>query len=156
MWQIWLIVAIVFIILEMMGPGFLLFWLGIGALITMVVSIFVDSLAIQIGVFTISSTALLFCTRPFVKKMNRNDNTVTNAFSIIGKKGIVTKEIDPTTDIGQIKVNGEKWSAKSSTNEVIPVGTEVKVLKIKGVKAIIEKTSSNEPYNSQNTDKSSV
>ena len=88
--------------------------------------------------------------------MNRNDNTVTNAFSIIGKNGIVTKEIDPTTDIGQIKVNGEKWSAKSSTNEVIPVGTEVKVLKIKGVKAIIEKTSSNEPYNSQNTDKSSV
>ena len=71
MWQIWLIIAILFFILEMMGPGFLLFWVGVGALITMVVSIFVDSIAIQIGIFTISSTALLFCTRPFVNKFTK-------------------------------------------------------------------------------------
>ena len=60
MWQIWLIIAILFFILEMMGPGFLLFWVGVGALITMVVSLFVDSLVVQIGVFTISSILLLF------------------------------------------------------------------------------------------------
>lgn len=106
----------------------------------MITSIFVDSVAIQIGIFTISSTLLLFCTRPFVKKFTKNDTTVTNAFSIIGKKGIVTKEINPIKGIGQIKVNGENWSAKSPENNIIAEGEHVTVLKIDGVKAIVEKT----------------
>ena len=139
MWQIWLIIAILFFILEMMGPGFLLFWVGIGALITMVVSLFVDSIAIQIGVWVISSIALLFCTRPFANKFAKTDTTVTNAKSIIGKTGIVTKEINPMKETGQIKVNGEVWSAKSSKDNVIEEGAQIIILNIDGVKAIVEK-----------------
>ena len=138
MWQIWLIIAIIFFILEMMGPGFLLFCFGVGALITMVVSLFVDSIVIQIGIFTISSTALLFCTRPFVSKFTKDDTTLTNANSIIGKRGIVTKEINSLKATGQIKVDGEVWSAKCSKEGIIEEGTEVNVLKINGVKAIVE------------------
>lgn len=140
MWQIWLIIAILFFILEMMGPGFLLFWVGVGALLTMIVSIFVDNIAIQIGIFTISSIALLFCTRPFVKRFTKNDTTPTNAYSLIGKKGIVLKEINPIKGIGQIKVNGEIWSAKSSSDDIIAEGELITVLKIDGVKAIVEKS----------------
>lgn len=105
----------------------------------MIVSIFVDNVAIQIGIFTISSTLLLFCTRPFVKRFSKNDNVVTNANSNIGKEGIVTKEINPLKGVGQIKVNGESWSAKSSENIIIAEGEHIKVLKIDGVKAIVEK-----------------
>jgi len=139
MWQIWLIIAILFFILEMMGPGFLLFWFGIGALITTVVSIFVDNVIIQIGVFAISSTLLLFCTKPFVKKVTKNETVLTNVYSIIGKNGIVTKEINTLKGSGQIKINEELWSAKSSTNDIIPEGTTVTVLQIDGVKALVEK-----------------
>ena len=139
MWQIWLLIAILFFILEMMGPGFLLFWVGVGALITMVVSLFVDSIAIQIGVWVISSIALLFCTRPFANKFAKTDTTVTNAKSIIGKTGIVTKEINPMKETGQIKVNGEVWSAKSSKDNVIEEGAQIIILNIDGVKAIVEK-----------------
>lgn len=140
MWQIWLIIAILFFILEMMGPGFLLFWVGVGALIAMVVSFFVDNLAIQIGVFTISSIALLFCTRPFANKFAKTDNTVTNAKSVIGKKGIVTKQINSLKGTGQIKVGGESWTAKSSNEDIIEEGAQVTILDINGVKAIVEKT----------------
>ena len=140
MWQIWLITAILFFILEMMGPGFLLFWVGVGALITMIVSLFTDNIVIQIGVFTISSTALLFCTRPFVNKFAKTDNTITNAKSIIGKKGIVTKEINNLKGNGQIKIGGESWSAKSSNENIIEEGAQVTILDINGVKAIVEKT----------------
>ena len=140
MWQIWLIIAILFFILEMMGPGFLLFWVGVGALITMVISIFVDNIVVQIGVFAISSIALLFCTRPFVNKFAKTDNTVTNAKSIIGKKGIVTKQINSIKGTGQIKIGGESWSAKSSNEDIIEEGTKVTILDINGVKAIVEKT----------------
>ena len=139
MWQIWLIIAILFFILEMMGPGFLLFWVGVGALIAMVVSFFTDSLAIQIGVWVVSSIALLFCTRPFANKFAKSDTTITNAKSIIGKKGMVTKEINPIKGTGQIKVNGEVWSAKSSKEDIIEEGSQITVLNINGVKAIVEK-----------------
>ena len=140
MWQIWLIIAILFFILEMMGPGFLLFWVGVGALIAMVVSFFIDNIAIQIGVFTISSIALLFCTRPFANKFAKTDNTVTNAKSVIGKKGIVTKQINSLKGTGQIKVGGESWTAKSSNEDIIEEGVQVTILDINGVKAIVEKT----------------
>ena len=140
MWQIWLIIAILFFIIEMMGPNFLVFWVGVGALITMVVSIFVDSIVVQIGIFVISSILLLFCTRPFVKKMTKNDITPTNAFANIGKKGIVTQEINSIKGIGQVKVNGEVWSAKSSTDEIIAEGELIEIIKIDGVKAIVEKS----------------
>ena len=105
----------------------------------MVVSLFVDSLVIQIGVFTISSILLLFCTRPFAKKFTKNDNTITNANSIIGKKAIVTKEINSLKGTGQIKVNGEAWSAKCSKEDIIEEGATVTILNINGVKAIVEK-----------------
>ena len=140
MWQTWLIIAILFFILEMMGPGFLLFWVGVGALIAMIVSLFVDSIAIQIGIFVISSIALLFCTRPFANKFAKTDNTVTNAKSIVGKKGIVTKQINPLKGTGQIKIGGESWSAKSSNEDIIEEGAQVTILDINGVKAIVEQT----------------
>ncbi len=140
MWQIWLIIAILFFILEMMGPGFLLFWVGVGALITMIASIFIDNLVVQIGIFTISSIILLFCTRPLAKKITKNDTIITNANSIIGKKAIVTKEINSLKGTGQIKINGEAWSAKCSKEDFIEEGAEVTILNINGVKAIVEKT----------------
>lgn len=140
MWQIWLIIAILFFILEMMGPGFLLFWVGIGALITMLVSLVVDSVVIQIGIFVVSSILLLFCTRPFVKKLTKNDTVVTNSYAAIGKKGIVIQEINSIKGIGQVKVDGEVWSAKSSSDEIIAEGELITITNINGVKAIVEKS----------------
>ena len=140
MWQIWLIIAILFFILEMMGPSFLLFWVGIGALITMVSSIFIDNIIIEIGIFAVSSILLIFCTRPFAKKMTQKDTTVTNANSCIGKQAIVTQEINPLKGIGQIKVETEIWSAKSSSDEIIEKGELVTILEINGVKAVVQKS----------------
>ena len=114
MWQFWLIAAGIFFVFEMITVGFLVFWLGIAALITMVVSFFTDSIVIQTAVFVISSILLIFLTKPFVKKfMNSKDNLATNAYSIIGKNGIVTKDINSTLGTGQVKIDGETWSAKS-------------------------------------------
>ena len=51
---------------------------------------------------------------------------------------IVTQDINPTHGIGQIKVSGETWSAKTTDNSVIEKGTQIKIIKIDGVKAIVE------------------
>ena len=139
MWQFWIIIAGIFFVIEMATVGFLVFWFGIGALIAMVVSLFTSNLAIQTAVFVFSSTILLFFTRKFVNKFSKKENEVqTNAYSIIGKKGIVIKEIDPISGQGQVKIGTEVWSAKTLGDKKIKEGSEVKIAEIDGVKAVVK------------------
>lgn len=137
MWQFWLIVAGICLVIEIATVGFLVFWFGIGALFAMITSFFTNNLIIQTVVFILSSTVLLFFTRPFVNKFSPKEKVKTNAFSIIGKKGIVTQAINPITGEGQVKIGSEVWSAKSSEDVKIEKGLEVEVLDIDGVKAIV-------------------
>ena len=138
MWQIWLIIAGACLIAEMVTVGFLIFWFAIGALITMIVSFFIDNVIIQTTIFIISSTILIFATKPFVKKFtNSTPDIKTNAYSIIDKTAIVTQDINSIDGTGQIKVGGEIWSAVGENDSNIPKGTEVKIKEIKGVKAIV-------------------
>ena len=139
MWQFWLIVAGIFFIGEIFTAGFLVFWLGIAAMLTMLVSIFTSNLIIQTAVFVIASALLLFLTKPFVDKyITKKDKSVaTNAFSLIGKKGIVTKEIT-TTSYGQVKVGEEVWTSISEDSTPLSEGTEIEVVKIDGVKLVVK------------------
>ena len=57
--------------------------------------------------------------------------------SFEGKKAIVTKDINPTLGVGQIKVEGQDWSAKCDSDAIIEKGTEVEILDINGVKAVV-------------------
>lgn len=137
MWYLWLIAAGIFFIIEIATVGFLIFWLGIGALFAMIASFFTDNLLIQTTVFVISSSVLIPLTKPIVNKYFDDGKTIaTNAYSLIGKVGIVTTAINTLNSTGQVKVNGEIWSAKA--DEDIKQGTEVEILKIDGVKLIVK------------------
>lgn len=138
MWQIWLIISGVCLIIEIMTAGFLIFWFAIGALLAMITSLFTNNLVIQTSVFVISSTILIFATKPLVQKFVGNKNDIkTNVYSTVGKTGIVTKSIDSIQCLGQVKVEGETWSAIGLNDMNISQGTEVEIKEIKGVKAIV-------------------
>lgn len=138
MWQIWLIIAGVCLVAEIMTVGFLIFWFAIGAFFAMIVSLFTNNLIIQTSVFVISSAIMIFATKPFVKKFVNNNNSIkTNVNSIIGKIGIVTQDINSINSTGQIKVGGEIWSALGKNDINIEKGTEVEILEVKGVKVIV-------------------
>ncbi len=145
MWQIWLIASGIFFICEIITVGFLVFWLGVGALIAMLVSFFTSNIIIQMSVFVVSSGLLIFATRPLVNKISKKDVVPTNVYSLIGKKAVVTEDIDWVTGKGQIKFEGEVWSAKSKEQINIPAGSEVEIVSIEGVKAFVKplKTNSN-------------
>ena len=123
MWQIWLIASGIFFICEIITVGFLVFWLGVGALIAMLVSFFTSNIIIQMSVFVVSSGLLIFATRPLVNKISKKDVVPTNVYSLIGKKAIVTESIDCTT--GKEQIN-------------IPAGSEVEIVSIEGVKAFVK------------------
>ena len=144
MWQFWLIVAGIFFIGEMFTAGFLMFWLGVSAILVMLVSLVTSSIIVQTAVFVIASALLLFFTKPFVDKyITKNKTAVaTNAFSLIGQKGIVIKEMNSTpSSFGQVKVGEEVWTATSEDANKIAEGTEIEVVKIEGVKLVVKPVS---------------
>ena len=139
MWQFWLILACIFLIIEITTAGFLVFWFSVGALIATLASLIIDSIVAQASIFVISSAILLFVTRPFVAKITKKDEVVkTNVYSIEGKVAKVVADIEPIEGKGQIKINGELWSAKSYNDTAITKDTEVLIEKIDGVKAIVK------------------
>ena len=137
MWQLWLIAAGVFLILEIFTMGFLVFWLGIGCILAMLVSFITNSIIIQTTVFVLSSGLLIFATKPLIRKFTAKDTVKTNVYSIVGKKAIVIEDIDWTTGTGQIKFDGQVWSARTTEQVNIAKGTEVEIEKIEGVKAYV-------------------
>ena len=145
MWHIWLILSGIFFILEIFTLGFLVFWLGVASLITMLVSFFTDNIMVQVTVFLVSSSLLIFFTKPLIDKFLKNKKPViTNAFTIIGKEALVIEDIDPIKGTGQINVAGEIWSAMPSDSDmIIPKGSKVEIEGINGVRACVRQLPSN-------------
>ena len=136
-WKIWVIAAGLFLILESITTGFLVFWFAIGSIFAMIISFFTDNLIIQGTTFIISSTILIFATRKLVNFFLKNDKP-NGVNSLVGKTGKVTVDIIPIDGEGQVKIGGETWSALSENEEKIEKGTEVIITNITGVKAVVK------------------
>ncbi len=133
----WLIVAVAFAIAELMTTSLTLVWFSIGALVLMVLSIFIESIIIQIILFAIISiTLLVVFTKYFVDK-DKSFQYNTNLQGIEKKIGIVKQEIPPYRT-GIVTLTGEDWTAISDNNEKIEKGKAVKIVRIEGVKLVVK------------------
>lgn len=137
-WIIWLIVAAFFFILEIATEGFLVFWFGIGAVASIGTSFLTENISIQIAVFAVVSIILVLSTRKLTDKMKPKE-VPTNVYTILGKKAVVSQAIDNLKGSGQIKIDGDIWSAKSESDEPIEEGASVEILNIDGVRAVVKK-----------------
>ncbi|MEG1009761.1 MAG: NfeD family protein [Clostridia bacterium] len=134
MWIIWLIASGTFFIIEIFTVSFIMLWPGIAAAIVFGLSFFIDSVSIQIAVFSVISILLIIFTKPLTKKIFKSNNIPTNSQAIIGKSGNVLKEINNLKGVGQVKVLGEVWSATSNDDTIIEENANVEVVSIDGVK----------------------
>ena len=138
MWLVWLIIAAILFVGEIITAGFLLLWFAIAAIVAMLVSFITTNLFIQTLIFLIVSVILIIFTRPLLSKYTKGDNTVMNSQTIVGKTAIVTEDISLLNSIGQINVDGEIWSAKTYNPDLtIPKGSRVEIIGIDGVKACV-------------------
>lgn len=135
-WIFWLVLIIVLTIIEVATVNLLTIWFVISGIVTLLIAIFVNNVVIETTVFIILGVILLFTTRPVFTKLLQGKNEKTNLDRVVGMKGIVTEEIKKH-QVGEVKVDGKKWSAVS--DKTIKVGEEVTILKIEGVKLIVEK-----------------
>lgn len=134
----WFAAMLVFLIVEAACPIHLVsIWFAAGALVAMVISILDGMLWLQITAFCVVSGALLFALWPFIRKFLNPHLTKTNVDAVIGTQGVVTAEIDNLNAVGQVKIGGMEWTARSTTGANIPAGTRIQVDRIEGVKAFV-------------------
>lgn len=134
----WIIVALVCGAIEIFTVGFWFLYLAISALVVaLAVSIgWFPQIEVQLLVFAFLTILLVIFTRPLVVKLIKTNETASNVKALVGQKGISIDKIVPL-HYGQVKLNGEIWTAVSS--EEIEAGTLVEVAAIEGVKLIVQK-----------------
>lgn len=136
---IWIGFAVLMAVCEAFTSQLVSIWFVIGAGCAAVATIFTPSIPIQSAVFLIVSLVALIVTRPLVNKLKKSKPRIsTNAERLIGRIGDVISDITDAETIGQVKVSGEIWSAKSANTPILK-GEKIKVLSIEGVKLIVEK-----------------
>ena len=132
---IWLALIVVFIIMEALTVQLISTWFAVGALAAMIVSLIGGAVWLQVTVFFTVSIVLFASLWPLARKHLKSRLVATNADALVGKLCTVTEEIDPVEG-GRVKVGDVTWSARSE--EEIPAGARVKILKIQGAKVFVE------------------
>ena len=134
---LWLALLVLFVFAEASTVTIVSMWFAAGALVALIANLLGAELWLQVVLFFAVSALLLAALRPFIKKYFNPRREKTNVDAIIGTVGIVTVAIDNIEAVGQVKLSGMEWSARSTSGDNIPVGTRVKVDKIQGVKAFV-------------------
>lgn len=141
----WLLLAALFIVIEIISLGLTTIWFAGGAFVAALAGLAGVSLTIQVALFLIVSIILLVLTRPVAVKYLDSKTQKTNSEALIGQKAVVLQTIDNLKTEGQVKVNGMEWTARAKMDEmVIPEGEVVTILEIQGVKLIVEPVSQKE------------
>lgn len=134
----WLIALAVFLIIEIITLGLTTIWFAGGAFAGFIASMAGLNIWLQFLLFIIVSFVLLYFTRPVVVRYFNKKREKTNIESLSGKMARVLETIDNLNNTGSVDLNGQVWTARTQEdNRVISVGTQVKVVEIKGVKLIV-------------------
>ena len=136
----WILVAIICGAIEIFTAGFWFLWLAIAGVIVALLVQFglLPALEMQLLVFALFTLLLIIFTRPLVVKFVKSNDKVSNVKALIGQHGITLTSIVPM-QFGQVKVNGEIWTAVAE--EELEENTRVEVMGIDGVKLIVKKAS---------------
>jgi membrane protein implicated in regulation of membrane protease activity len=139
LWAAWLTIAAVLGLAELASLDFTLLMLAAGALTAAGVAAFLPGLLwLQIVVGLITAAAMLAAIRPMiVRKIHHGQELKTGSAHVIGKSGIVVKEIHPDGG-GSIRLGGELWTARPYDEvSTIAPGTRVEVMSIDGATAVV-------------------
>lgn len=135
---IWLSIAAILIILELITVSLTSVWFAGGAIATAICSMFTEHLWIQLIIFMAVSIILWIFTRPIALKYLNLGKEKTNVESLAGQQAIVTETINNLEAVGHAKINGLEWTARSVDDSVIEAGSPVIIKKVSGVKLIVE------------------
>ena len=128
MWQIWAVVAVVCLILELSSGDFFIICFSIGAVFAIITAVIGLNVYWQIFIFAIFSLLSVLFVRPIaLRYLHKNEpNKPSNADALLGRTGKVTEAIQ-VNEPGYVQIDGDLWKAVTAGAD-IPVGTTVRVV----------------------------
>ena len=134
LWVMWLVAAAGFLVLEALTAGLVCIWFVPGAVITSILSVWVQNIAIQIIVFILLSAAFMFFCRKYFNK-SRAEKLDDTANKLIGKTATVQSAIQ--NGEAKVLVGDVYWRAVSDSD--IEEGESVVITAVNGNVLTVDK-----------------
>jgi membrane protein implicated in regulation of membrane protease activity len=136
-WIIWLIVAAVLGVAEVLTVTLALGLLAVAAVVAGVVGAAGLGFPAELGAFAVTAAAGLGVIRPIAMRHIKQPPALrTGVAALVGRTGIVVQEVNGHD--GRVRIGGELWTSRAYDEiTVIPVGTKVDVMQIEGVTALV-------------------
>ena len=140
-WHIWVIVALIFVIVEIFTSGFAVMCISFGCLFGAGAAALDCDVKWQLFVFAIGKVLAFLTVRPLVYKFfyNKAHEVKTNADALIGRRAVVTERIEGELHPGRVKVDGDDWKSVMLDNEVAEVGEAVEITAINSIILTVKK-----------------
>ncbi len=137
LWLIWLIVAALLAVAEILTLTAALGLLGGAALVTAGCAALGLPVPLQFLVFTIVATVSVLFVRPIALRHVLQPQTARFGIdALVGKPAYVVSEV--TGLDGRVRIDGEEWTARAYDETlVIPPGKTVDVIEISGSTALV-------------------
>jgi membrane protein implicated in regulation of membrane protease activity len=136
--SVWIIVAVVFFIVEIASPTILVFaCFGLGALAAALTVWLTPNVWLPWIVFIAVSVVGVIVSRPLAEKYAGKSARLAHVDALIGVRGKVSEAIIPEKNEGMVLVEKENWRAQAT--EQINEGETIEVVKVEGTHLIVKK-----------------
>ena len=136
-WIVWLIVAVALGLAELLTTTLAFGLIAVAAVVAAVAGALHADLLLQLVAFIVAAGAGLGFVRPIAMRHIKQPPTLrTGTAALVGRSAVVLEEV--TEHGGRVRIDGEEWSSRPYDETlVIPVGTKVDVMQIKGATALV-------------------
>lgn len=136
---IWLVLFLILIVIEMITTAVAAVWIGIGCLVGAVFAALGLPVWLQIIAAALVSFLCFAFIRPGVKRKFDKKRWRQSLRKLIGTRALVTSEIDNLRGIGEVRIGGREYAARSAERGVeIPHGTVVVVVDVREETMIVD------------------
>jgi membrane protein implicated in regulation of membrane protease activity len=136
---LWIFVAIVAALIELALPSFGFIFLSAGALAAALGAWLGANMTVQVSVLAVVLIVSLILIRPRLVARLGSRGVPSRTEALLGKRGRVTEDVNPTLGTGRVNVGGEDWAA--SSDRFLATGTDIVV---KGADSIVLRVNAEE------------
>lgn len=140
LWQLWVLVTVVCLILELTSGDFFIMCFAIGAVVTAIAAVLGLGFYGQLAVFVVASVLSIFFVRPKLCKLlhGKRRERPSNADALMGRIGRVSEAIEQD-GYGRVAIDGDDWKAVSADGSYMPLGQNVRVVGRESIIITVEK-----------------
>jgi membrane protein implicated in regulation of membrane protease activity len=136
---VWFIMGLVLLLLELIIPGFVIFFFGIGAWMTALICLFASpGINLQVVIFAATSVISLLAFRKLIQNKfiySKDDRSEAVEDEFTGKEAVAVADFGPDKK-GKVEFKGTSWKAESGSD--IHAGQTVIIVEKENFKLIVE------------------